>query len=494
MDVSLNDYQAGFMGGSEQAGLLELQKAMQAGQITGRDTTGLSLTQEPLKAESLEKTLKSLEYRTQDIKLWNLMPKLTAYNTVEEYLQLASYGAPVGGFYGEGQLSNVQDSTYIRRAEHVKFMQVTGEVTMQAQMVRSYVDAMKKEIENKAMWIARLANKSLIHANSDVVPYEFNSLYKQHAAIGSTSDFLYSNFENYYNSTVVVDLRGTSLKQSHVEDGAVRVDANYGTVRQVCAPTTIISTISKDYYNTQRIMLGGAFKGDVNTVIKQLSTTIGDVDLIADKFMARNPSKNSGTASDSPQAPAAPTVSAVALVTDTSAKFATTDPGGFNNVYYAVAAVNSAGESALSIFATGVLTAANKAVDVTFTAGAGSYAASGYVIYRSLPTAAVTAAGLEFYPVFKVSTTDLTNGYNGGAAGVIRDRGYFLPNCEEAFIADMVEDVMSFKQLAPLSKLDLAVISMSRRFITFLFGTPILYTPKKMVRYINCSKTYTAAA
>jgi hypothetical protein len=42
-----------------------------------------------------------------------------------------------GGFYGEGALSDVQDSTYIRRAEKIKYIQVTGEVTLQAQMVKS---------------------------------------------------------------------------------------------------------------------------------------------------------------------------------------------------------------------------------------------------------------------------------------------------------------------------------------------------------------------
>jgi hypothetical protein len=489
MEIGLNDYRQGIGGGQDG---LDLLKAMQAGQITGRDTTGLSLTGEPLKAESLEKTLKSLEYRTQDIKLWNLIPKVVTYNTVAEYLQMASYGnTKAGFFYPEGALSNVNDSTYIRRAEHVKFMQTTGEVTMQAQATKSWVDIYQKEIENKSMLLARVADTFLTHGNADVVPLEFNSLYKQHAAIGSTSDFLYSSFESYYNSNVVVDMRGKSVKQGDIEDGAVRVDANFGTARQFCSTTSIISTISKDYYNVQRILLGGAFNGDSNSVIKKLSTTISDIDLISDKFMARNPSKNSGSISDTPQAPAAPTVSNVALVSDTKAKFATTDPGGFNNVFYAVTAINSQGESPLGIYSTAVLTAAGKSVDITFTAGAGAYAATGYVIYRTLPVATSSVTGLEFYPIFKVSTTDLANGYNGASAGSIRDCGYYLPNCEEALLIDFDVDVVSFNQLLPMSKVDLAILSLSRRFITFLWGTPIVYTPRKMVTYINCSKTYT---
>lgn len=487
--IGLNDYREGFIGGQ---GGDELLKAMQAGQITGRDTTGLSLTQEPLKAESLEKTLKLLEYRMQDIKLWNLMPKMSSYNTVEEYIQLASYGAQVGGFYGEGQLSNVQDSKYVRKAELIKYMQVTGEVTMQAQMVRSYVDAMRKEVENKTMWIARLANKSLVHANSHIIPEEFNSLYVQHADIGNQSGSTYASYEAYYTGGSVIDLRGKSLKQTNIEDGAVAVDAAYGNVRELCAPTTVLSAFAKDYYNTQRILMNGGFNGDINSVPKVVSTTIGDVTLVADKFMKQNPSKNSGTPAESPQAPAAVTISAVGLASDTLSKFGTGGSGELGDAYYAVAAVNNYGESALTIFGTAVTLAAGQSVDITFTAGNGAYPATGYVIYRSKVTTAGSAAGLEFYPIFKVSETERANGANGAGAGAVRDRGYFLPDTEQAFITEMADDVMSWKQLAPLSKLDLAVISMSRRFITFMFGTPQLYAPKKMVRYINVGKTYTA--
>lgn len=485
--VSLNDYvSSGFMGG-EQDGQAELMKAMSAGQITGRDTTGQLLTQEPLKAESLEKTLKLLEYRATDIKLFNLLPKLTAYNTVEEFLQLASYGAQRGGFYDEGELSDVEDSKYIRRAELVKYMQVTGEVTMQAQMVRSYVDAMRQEVENKMMWIMRLANKSLTSADSDIVPQQFNSIYKQHASIGTTQDFLYSTFEDYYKSDVVIDLRGKSLKQGDLEDAAVRVDSNFGNISHICAPTTVISAFAKDYYETQRIMLGGGFNGSINTVPKVISTTLGDVQIVADKFMKAEPSKKASTPSTSTKAPGAPTINSVQLQADENSKFTQDEVG---NVFYAVAAVNRYGESNLAVHQTPITLAVGQAVDLTFVAGVSAIGATGYVIYRTKVTTASTPTDLEFYPIFSVSEANRANGFNGGTTGVIRDRGYFLPDTEQAFMTEISDEVLSFKQLAPISKLDLAVQSMSRRFITFLFGTPQIYAPKKIVRFINVGKVY----
>jgi hypothetical protein len=489
--ITLNDYspeQFGAMGGGEFADQGELLKAMQAGHLTGRDTTNLPLTQEPLKIESLEKTIRLLESRTQDIKLLNAIPKLTAYNTVEEYLQLASYGNMNGGFYGEGALSDVQDSTYIRRSEKIKYVQVTGEVTLQAQMVKSYVDAYTQEVKNKAMWVMKTVNSALTKANSDVVPEQFNSLYKQHASVGVGAEFLYSTFEEYYNSGLVIDLRGKSLKQSDVEDGALTVDTHFGNVDSVFAPTSVLSALTKDYYNTQRILQGGEATKMGTGNIKSLSTTIGDVNIMTDKFMAKNPPKRLATPADSLKAPAAPSAVAVAVAADAVSKYQAGEAG---NTLYAVAAINSFGESAITVFNTPVAISAGNASDITITAGAGALPATGFVVYRT-KKGVTNAANADFFPIFKVSASEVAAGFQGGAAGVVRDRGYFLPDTEEAFITEMSDEILSLKQLAPLSKLDLAVISMSRRFISFMFCTPILYSPKKMVRYINVSRTYTA--
>lgn len=489
--ITINDYQEGEgFGGDAVEGQQELLKAMTAGQITGRDTTNLSLTQEPLKAESLEKTLKLLEFRTQDIKLWNAIPKLTAYNTVEEFLQLSSYGSERGGFYNEGELSDVEDSTYIRRASLVKYMQVTGEVTMQAQMVRSYVDAMRKETENKMQWILRLADRSLTKADSDIIPQNFDSYYKQHESIGGGAGFLYADFEAYYNSQVVVDLRGAVLKQKDLENGAVIVDENFATANTLAAPTSVISGLAQDYYDKQRILQNASdgYKGTLGIVPKAISTTLGDITLMSDKFMKRSNPKTTATAADSAKAPAiivpdggTPINAAV----DATAKFTVGEAG---NVYYAVAAINRYGESALTVLGTAVALSVGHATDLKFTPGAGANAATGYTVYRTLVTSAGSATGLNFFPIFQVSEAQRLAGFNGGAANTVRDRGYFMPNTENAFITQLDDEVLSFKQLAPISKLDLAVIAMARRFIVFLFGTPQLYAPKKVVRYINAGK------
>ena len=48
--------------------------------------------------------------------------------------------------------------------------------------------------------------------------------------------------------------------------------------------------------------------------------------------------------------------------------------------------------------------------------------------------------------------------------------------------------MIEFAQLAPLMKMDLAILSPAYRFMVLLYGTPFLYAPKKLVRLINIGR------
>jgi hypothetical protein len=49
----------------------------------------------------------------------------------------------------------------------------------------------------------------------------------------------------------------------------------------------------------------------------------------------------------------------------------------------------------------------------------------------------------------------------------------------------MDNEVLAFKQLAPLMKMDLAVIGPAIRWMILLYGTLVMYAPRKWVRIIN---------
>ena len=115
-------------------------------------------------------------------------------------------------------------------------------------------------------------------------------------------------------------------------------------------------------------------------------------------------------------------------------------------------------------------------------AGTGTNAATAFRIYRT--KVGGTATG-EFYPLFEVAVSELTAGYDGATAGLVRDVNHFLPDCDQAMLVQFDNEVVEFAQLAPLMKMDLAVLSPAFRFMVLLYGTPFLYAPKKMVRFVN---------
>ena len=82
----------------------------------------------------------------------------------------------------------------------------------------------------------------------------------------------------------------------------------------------------------------------------------------------------------------------------------------------------------------------------------------------------------------------MTAGYDGAAGGKCRDLNHFLPDCDQAILVQFDNEVVEFAQLAPLMKMDLAILSPAYRFMILLYGTPFLYAPKKMVRYINIGR------
>ena len=84
LGINLADYakmapgQAVFGSGSQED-LNHLQKALEAGSITGRETANMTTASgSPLKVESLDKTLKHITFKESEIVFWNMLPKKAA--------------------------------------------------------------------------------------------------------------------------------------------------------------------------------------------------------------------------------------------------------------------------------------------------------------------------------------------------------------------------------------------------------------------------------
>lgn len=495
LGIDLSRYQTGIpdgeafhgQGTTTQEQLQELSKALEARDITGRETTNLTTASgAPLKVESLDKTLKLITFRESEIVLWKKIPKLPAYNTVEEYNQLSSYGASRGGFIKEGELPVEEDSTYVRRSQLVKFMGVTKSVTHPMTLVNTMIgDAIAREAKNGTLWILRQLNKGLTKANSRIIPDEFNGLYAQHQDNDN-----YATPNDYFNSDVVIDLRGVPMEEKHIESGAESIIENFGQGTDLFAPPRVLSDFVKGFYGNKFIQpnTNQVTAGVMGQRVQSFESQFGNIGLNYDIFMNPKETKTTASGATSPNAPLAPTAGGApiaAVATDASAKWAASDAGDY---FYGVSAINRFGESALLVLSGSATTiVAGGAVDLQFTATAGPNAPTGYVIYRSNKGAA-SAAAATFYPVFEISLADLAAGYDGAAATKVRDRNRIMPNTYQAFLIQNNEEVHAFRQLAPLMKMDLALISTSFRFMVLLYGTPLLFAPKKMVRFINIGR------
>lgn len=492
LSINLSDYgyaaqQDGYhigMGSSENVD--QLNKALQAEQITGMQTQNMTdASGAPLKVESLEKTLKHITFRESDIRLWKDIPKKPAYNTVEEYNQQTSYGANRGGWNREGELPEEEDSIFVRRAQLVKYLGVTKSVTHQMTLVNTMIGSvMERTIKDGTLWILRTLNQGLYFGDEKLVPEQFNGFLAQQMRSDA-----WASYAAYMDSEVVVDLRGNALTESAIEDGANYIVENYGLGTQIYGPPSVLSNFVKNFYGNKFIVPNTPSLSDgiMGQRVQAFDSQFGRIGLNHDVFFKKNPAKNSASPATSQKAPNKPvwdTTTPAAVVTSVAgSKWAAEEVG---NVMYAVSAINRFGESELAIYGTSVAAVAACAVDLKFADGGGINKATSYRIYRSFVGG--TATGM-FYPLFDVTLDDLQRGFDGGAASIIRDMNRWLPDTDQSALFQFDNEVIEFAQLAPLMKMDLAVLSPAFRFMVLLYGTPFLYAPKKMVRFINIGKT-----
>ena len=490
MNIGANDYQPNevFSGtGTSYEDLQNLNKALEAGQMTGRETTNLTTASgAPLKVESLEKTLKVISFAEQNIKLWKMIPKKAAYNTVEEFNQLSSYGADRGGSLIEGELPETEDSTYVRRAQLVKFYGVTKEVSHPMSIVNvqaSIGNIIQREVKNGTLWLLRKVNKALTRGNESIIPTEFDGLYSQHA-----KNDAFTTIDDYFNSDVTIDLRGSQLTEAAIEKGAEGIISNFGQPTHLFASPKILSKFVQNFYGNKFIPINtdAIRAGEVGQNVQTFQSQYGPIKLEYDLFMNPDQPRVAGSAAQSTKAPVAivpDSSTPIAVVTsDASSKFVAADAGTY---FYGVAPINRYGEGVLTLISASAATIANAgdAVNLKFAAGVGGTAATGYRIYRTKKDGVATD---QMYPLFEISVAQLAAGYDGGgAATLVRDRNRFLPDTGQAFLIQANEEVFEFAQLAPLMKMDLAIIAPAYRFMILLYGTPLLYAPKKMVRFFN---------
>jgi hypothetical protein len=96
-------------------------------------------------------------------------------------------------------------------------------------------------------------------------------------------------------------------------------------------------------------------------------------------------------------------------------------------------------------------------------------------------SSAVPTAATSYSLVAQIAVTTQA----GGGTTTFTDVNFLLPFTNIAYLGELTPNVLTFRQLAPMMRLDLAVLAPAYRWMILLYGTPLLFAPKKWLRLIN---------
>jgi hypothetical protein len=485
-DFVETDYTGSVTGRFDKAEVELLLKAMSANDVTGTQTWDRTdLSAAPLKVESLESTMKVLTAQPQHYPIFSKMAKKPVSNNVAEYLQLVSYGNFDGGFLAEGELPEVSDSIYRRKAQHVKYMGITGGVTLQAQLVQlggGIANMLAEETKNKSKALAQMIEYHLPFADDRIVPDNFRGLFAQ---LETESE--YPTYESYMASENVIDCRGRILTTEDCAAATLTIRERFGIADTIVSHPAVFTNFSKRYHDKMiaRPLPADLTAGMWGPIVNTIQTQNGVLNTLQSNFFRFGQTKNSLTPAASSKAPATPSAVAFSSLATPESRFS--EVGDY---IYAVSAKNKYGESALFYVNNGNIVTANpgSAVILTPTRGTTSqYPETAWCVYRSKPiTGSTDLRDVKMYKIFEAGLEAVTTGYDGAPTGSIADKDRFIAGTDQAWIVDWNSDqVFSWLQLAPMMKMNLAVTAPIHRFMVMIFGTPVIYAPLKTVRLIN---------
>jgi hypothetical protein len=473
--ISLRHYEGlnGF-GSAPAADVSELSKALEAGYQVSGQTGGSAL-----RVESLEASLKVVTYTNHHIKLWKKIPKSPAYSTVEEYNELSSYGGSGFAFTQEGELGPSTDSVYARRTQLVKFMSTTREVTHPATLVHpAHGDVIALENQNGILWLLERIENALFTADSSLA---FDGESEQ-----------WDGLDALIAASSYVDLEGQPMQEADVEEASNLIVEAYGYPTDLFLGTRDLSDLTKTMYPRERVALPAPVNGTIGQSVNAMATQAGTIEFNPSVFLRRLPTPpSSPTHANAPATPQQMSTSN----TGTDGDFNKGAPAGTNEYAYVCTACNRFGESAFSpvMASNESLSQGNKdsgqhiALTLTNAVTIGAFPTEFFRVYRTSPMAgssSVPTGAASYSLIMQVPAAS----QGSGGTTTVNDVNFILPFTSIAYMGELTPQVITFRQLAPLMRLDLAVLSPAYRWTILMYGTPILFAPSKWLRMINIGR------
>ena len=490
--IGLKHYEGtglGLMGGFGASTYQEVQQLTKA-LAAGYDANPATMTGgAALRVQSLEESLKIVTFTDRHIVFWRDVPKSPAYSTVEEFNVQESYGDDFfGAFYREGELPLANDSVYRRQTALVKFMGSVKEITQPATLIHpAHGNLVAKENESGILWLLRKVEKALFYGDSSL-------------AFGGAEGEQWDGLRNLIAPDMLIDLEGASLQEADFEEATNLLALNYAYPTDCYLGYSSLSDLVKIMYPRHRVSLPAPRDGRIGQAVNSIVTQAGDLALNATRFIEKRPVAPAGARGPATHVPTAPSAVAVALVAGAGTGEFDKSQGNQDARYaYIVTAANRFGESApspatLSPIMTGANAQAGAAFSIDITnAAAVSVPPEYFNIYRTVGQPASTGTAptdaTEYNLVMQIPAESQANlGTTPAAPGTFLDLNWSMPFTEELFIGELDPQVITFRQLAPLMKLDLAVLAPAFRWMILLYGVLILFANRKWMRIRNVGR------
>jgi hypothetical protein len=470
--------------------LSSLVKALEAGGYNASPSTLVNGS--ALMVEDLSPVMYNVTFDDRHIKLQKMLKVETVKSTLAQFDRQLSYGIFGGSATIEGNVGQEENDSYVRIVVPMCFYSSVRRVTIVANMVGT-VDGQKAEERYAASAAKKLAadfefdcfrgkadfsNAGVFDGNPAVIPGLPNILgvdaqVRESDNQRNAQDLM---FAEYGSSDTVVIPGGGTLTQDNVEDAHVRSSMNLGDADVLLVDPKVLSAYNKISFGKERIILAGNPMDTTAADLRKQSVSGGVVNVEKSRFLSGK-TRPALPRSNGPLAP--PTVAV--------AQGAGSTPFIAGQVFiYTISSVNEVGESPAALTTSGTGWAAGGLVTV---------AASGDFI--SLTITAPGSGLVRFFNVYRTLA--------GGALGTQRFIGrVILPagattatfvdlgNKNPGFVTGFLiqGDTMMLKQLAPYSRIKLAVTDLSQPEAHFRFATLAVPEPRKNVLIDNLKGSY----
>jgi hypothetical protein len=424
-----------------------------------------------LQIEDLSPVMELVTYDDTHIKLQKMFQVKKSKSLLVQFDRQLSYGRFGGSAQREGAVGDVRVADYIRAVVPMCFYSAIRRVTLAANMVDT-MDGKKaedREAENEALNLAGdiefdsfqgkafFSNAGVFDGNPLAIPQLPNMLgldpqIRQSDIQATTQDLMFASYGS--NQSVVLSQNG-SLTQSIIEDVSLRSRLNMGKANKLVVAVEALSAYNKGVAlgtgvnSFQRIILAGSAQDASGADLRRQWASMNTVELEDSRFL----SGKTAPLRSNLGAPAAPAISSQPAASGSGSLLP-----AIASAQYLVTASNDRGESPATATST-VAVSAGQQVALTITAQAG---VSYFSVYRGTTVSNAAFVGNVLATGANVTFTDLGN---------------FAPGASVAYLIQ--KESWGYHELAPYSRLKLAITDLSVPEAHFRFLTVAGYQPRK---------------